>query len=209
MTWSVPDGAAHSECVEEYSPAIRRVCMAVDVEWAGGPGVRELAAARHRMSALITDMCHAAGFGTLPHCQQGAESGEVVVLPVGIDEPQTLTLIVTWLARALHQADAIGDGPRIRLRVAVHEGIAALEAGEFDGPAIRKAGWLLAARPLRAALASRPGANLAVLFSGRIHEDLGWFDGYLPPEEFTPVVVSDPSARTQETGWLLVPEGII
>jgi hypothetical protein len=195
--------------VDDYSPGIRRVCVAVDVERSSGHGNAELAAARHRMSALIADMCHSTRFCELPLYRQRAENGEVVMLPVGIDEPRTLTLLIGWLARALHLAEVDCDGPRMRLRVAVHEGITMLDAGEFDGPAIRKACWLLAARPLRAALASRPGANLAVLFSGRIHEDLGWLDQCLAPEEFTRVQLGEPSGLVGETCWLLVPEEII
>lgn len=177
--------------------------MAVDVEHHGEHGITERAAARRQLSALLADMCASPGFGELPMWQQSTGDGEVVLLPVGIDEPQTVTLVVNWLIRALHQANTAWEGPRVRLRVAVHEGITTLISGVFDGPAVRKTCRLVGALPLGAALARRPAADLAVLFSDRIYPDLG---EYLPTEGFTPVEVGDPAASSREVGWLLVPE---
>lgn len=182
--------------------------MAVDVERCDGPGGAELTAARRQMSALIADMCDFQAFDELPLCRQSAGDSEVVLLPVGIDEPRTVTVVMNWLVYALHQVNAAGGGPKVRLRVAVHEGITMLVAGVFDGPAVRKARWLLSASPLRAVLADQPGATMAVLFSDRIHADLGGFDGCLPPGEFTAVELDDLSAQAPEIGWLLVPKVI-
>jgi hypothetical protein len=180
--------------------------MAVDVERYSGHSGADLAAARRQLSALVADMCDAVGLDELLLCQQNVGDGEVVLLPVGIDEPRTLTLLVNWLSSALRLANAGWESPQVRLRVAVHEGITTLIAGVFDGPAVRKARRLLGALPLGAALAGQPMADLAVLFSDRIYADFGEFGRCLPPEEFTPVEVSDPAATSPELGWLLVPE---
>lgn len=188
--------------MDEYSPGIRRVCVAVDVD---DRDENSVTATGGRVSALVADMCDSAGIGELPVYRQPAGSGEVILLPVGIDEPRVVTLIVTWLARSLSEANTGRDGPRVRLRIAMHEGITKLVAGVFEGPAVRHVRRLVKAGPLRAALASQPGANVAVLLSDRIHADLGGFDECLPPEEFTEVEVGDSSARA-EIGWLLVPE---
>ncbi len=180
--------------------------MAVDVEQHSEHSAAELAAARRQLFALLADMCDSPGFDRLLLCKQSAGDGEVVLLPAGIDEPRTVTLLVNWLVRALPQSNAASEGPRVRLRVAVHEGITTLVAGVFGGPAVTKACRLLGARPLRTALARRRRANLAVLLSDRIYADLGGFDECLLPVEFTPVEVGDPAGSSPEVGWLLVPE---
>ena len=179
------------------------MCMAVDIEQYNERSMTEVAAARRQLSALLADLCESAEIGDLLPWQQSAGEGEVVVLPVGIDEPQTVTLLVNWLVHTLCKINGTWAGPHVRLRVAVHEGITTLMGGVFDGPAVKKAGRLLGAVPLSAALASTPTADLAVLFSDRIYADLGQ---YLPAEEVTSVEICDPAASSPEIGWLLVPE---
>jgi len=177
--------------------------MAVDVEQYS---VAEVTAARRQLSALLADLCEAPEFDDLLPCQQSAGDGEVVVLPVGIDEPRTVTLLVKWLVQALRQTNGGWAGPHVRLRVAVHEGITTLIGGVFDGPAVRKAFRLLGALPLSTALASKPMADLAVLFSDRVYADLDDYRKYLPPQQVTSVEIGDPAASSREVGWLLVPE---
>jgi len=192
--------------VDDNPPGIRRVCMAVGIEHYSERSVTEVAAARRQLSALVADLCASPEFDTLLPCQQRVGDGEVVVLPVGIDEPRTVTLLVKWLVQALRQTNGGWAGPHVRLRVAVHEGITTLIGGVFDGPAVRKAFRLLGALPLSTALASKPMADLAVLFSDRVYADLGDFGQYLPSEEVASVEICDPAATSQEVGWLLVPE---
>jgi hypothetical protein len=85
------------------------------------------------------------------------------------------------------------------------EGVTTLIGGVFDGPAVKKVCRLLRTRPLSTALASKPKADLAVLLSDRVYADLGDFGQYLPAEEVASVEICDPSASSQEVGWLLVP----
>jgi hypothetical protein len=180
--------------------------MAVDVAQYGEHSVAESAAARRQLSALLADLCESPEFDYLLPCRQNVGDGEVVVLPVGIDEPRTVTLLVNWLFHALCQTNGAWAGPHVRLRVALHEGITTLIGGVFDGPAVTKACRLLGAVPLSTALASKPMADLAVLFSDRIYADLGDFGQYLPAEEVAWVEICDPAAHPQEVGWLLIPE---
>jgi hypothetical protein len=180
--------------------------MAVDVEQYSEHSVTEVAAARRQLSMLLADLCGSAEFDDLLPYQQSVGDGEVVVLPVGIDEPRIVTLLVNWLVHALRRTNGARAGRHVRLRVAVHEGITTLIGGVFDGPAVKQACRLLGALPLSAALASKPMADLAVLFSDRIYADLGDFGRYLPSEEVASVEICDPAASSQEVGWLLVSE---
>jgi hypothetical protein len=177
--------------------------MAVDVARYREHSVAELATARAKVSELLADMCDAPVVDELLLYQQRADDGDVVLLPVGIDEPRTLTLLLNWLVGALRRANAGWQGPRVGLRVAVHEGITTLIAGVFDGPAVRKTCRLLGSGPLGTAVAHQPTANLVVLFSDRIYADLGEFGQDLPA---APVEVGDPAACSPEVGWLLVLE---
>ncbi len=194
---------------EYHFPGIRRACLAVEVTSEDGDSAAALVAARSRMSVLLAEMCESARFGELSLCRQRAHNGEVVLLPVGIDEPRTVALLITWFAHSLRQANAAWEGPETRLRMAVHEGITMLAAGVFDGPAVRHVRRLLDALPLSAALSDRPAASLAVLVSDRIHADLGGFDRCLAPEGFTRVEVGGSVAGAPETCWLLIPDEII
>lgn len=203
MTWSGYLCPRTVCFMDDNPPGIRRVCMAVDVEQYSEQGITEVAAARRQLSGLLADLCDSPEFDDLLPCQQSVSDGEVVVLPAGIDEPRTVTLLVNLLVHALYQSNGVWVWPHVRLRVAVHEGITTLIGGVFDGPAVKKACGLLGALPLSAALASKPMADLAVIFSDRIYADLG---EYLSPEEFTSVEISDPAASFREVGWLLVPE---
>jgi hypothetical protein len=196
--------------VDEYYPGIRRVCVAVEAESSAGPGVMAEAAARRDLSTLLTELCGSPTFMELSLSQQRMGRGGVLVFPVGIDEPRILTLLVRWLAGAVHRANSGWDGGRLRLKVAAHEGLTTLVAGVFDGPAVRRACALVTAPPLRTVLATAPATELAVLFSGRLRDDLGGFSWCLDPGDFAPVELpADPAAGAAESGWLLRPEAII
>jgi len=206
MTWFRHARFAHSGSVDDNLPGIRRVCVAVKVEHHRDHNAADVAAARRQLSRLLADLCMSPEFDDLLPYRQRAGDGEVVVLPVGIDEPRTMTSLVNWLVHALRRTNSGWVGRNVRLRVAVHEGITTLIGGVFDGPAVKKACTLLGALPLGAALASAPMADLAVLFSDRIYADLGDLGQCLPPEDVTSVEIGDPASRSREVGWLLVPE---
>jgi hypothetical protein len=196
--------------MEEYCPGIRRVCLAVEIASTAEHSAMEQAIARRDMSRLLTRLCESPTFVELSLSQQRTGSIELIILPVGIDEPRILTLLVRWLVRAVHRANNGWDGRRLRLKLAAHEGITTLVAGAFDGPAVREACALVTAAPLRAALAAAPAAELAVLFSGRLRDDLDGFDRCLDASEFIPIEFAvNTSAGKAESGWLLLPKAII
>jgi hypothetical protein len=193
--------------MEEYYPGIRRVCVAVEAEPSGGHSVMEHAIARRDMSRLLASLCGAPAFLELSLSQQRTGDSDVIVFPVGIDEPRILTLLVRWVTRAVYRANTGWDSRRLRLRMAAHEGVTTLVAGVFDGPAVLEARALVTAAPLRAVLAAAPSADLAVLFSSRLRDDLSGFDECLDVSDFTQLELQPrPGAGAEEPGWLLVPE---
>jgi hypothetical protein len=207
MMWTASGPMSTVSRVKEYYPGIRRVCVAVAAGPSVGPSTLEQAMARRNVSRLLTGLCGAPAFEELSLSQQAASGSEIIIFPVGIDEPLVLTLLVRWLARAVHQANTGWNGRRVRLTVAAHEGITTLVSGVFGGPAVLKACALVTAPPLRAALDAAPAADLAVLFSSRLRDDLDGFNRCLDLSDFTPVELEIGTANEAgEPGWLLVPE---
>lgn len=195
--------------VEDY-PGIRRVCVAIEAEPPAGNSVVERAIARQDMAVLLAGLCGSPAFLELSLSTQRIANSEVILFPVGIDEPRILTLLVQRLADAVRRANSGRDGRRLRLKVAVHEGITTLVAGVFGGPAVRRASALVTTPALHTLLAAAPSAELAVLFSGRLRDDLGGFHRCLNPGDFMPVEL--PAAITAgatESGWLLNPDSVI
>jgi hypothetical protein len=183
------------------SPGIRRVCVAVDIE---RHGAVELDSLQRRLSAAVADTCGSSDLERLLLHVQGGGAGEIVILPVGLDEPRAVALLVNGFFQAVGRINqASRDRARVRLRMAVHEGITTLRSGVFVGRAVATTYRLLGVPQLRAALASHPHANLAVIFSDRIFEDLGSFDHWLPTDKFRRVEIDG-----REGGWILVPERV-
>jgi hypothetical protein len=193
------------------SPGIRRLCVAVGAAeplvLSGG----ERAALERRVSLLLDDLCVAPDLEQLQLFRQPASvarTGEVILLPVGIDEPMVVTLVIGWLQEALRRVNAErpGDRPRaIRLRMAVDEGLTFVAERQFGGPAVAKAGRLLAASALRTALAANPGSDMAVLLSDQVVAGLSDFGRHLPAGELTRVEIAGSAGPWPDVAWLLVP----
>jgi len=151
--------------------------------------------------------CSSSGLDRMLLNSRDSGDGEVALLPVGIDEPRAVALLVDGLFEALHRINGpLNGNSRIRLRMAVHEGITILAAGGFAGHAVVKTRRLLDSRPLRAALAGSPHADLAVLLSDQVFEDVGRF-GHprLPADRFQRVEVDNPPGEFCDIGWIYVP----
>jgi hypothetical protein len=162
------------------------------------------------MAAVIATTCQTSGLDRLL-AQPGAGDAVILLLPAGIDEPLAVTSLVTGLVWALRQANTRpAGGPaleekRVRLRMAVHEGITILAAGSFAGRAVAKTCRLLGSPALRAALARSPRADLAVMLSDQVFEDISGFDRSLPLGDCERVEIEDPDGGASDVGWVFVP----
>jgi hypothetical protein len=170
----------------------------------------EAAAVQRQLSTALAEACRSSGLDRMLLNSRGHGGGEVALFPVGIDEPRAVAALVDGLSCALHRINGLRSGsarPRLRLKVAVHEGITVLAASGFAGHAVAKTCQLLDSPPLRAALASNPRASLAVMLSDRVFEDTSQF-GHprLPAERFERVEIDDPLKGSAGTGWIYVPD---
>lgn len=193
--------------MNDIPPGIRRVCAAVGVEPRREGGERELESLRRQMAGAIVEACSSPGLERILLCRQSDGDVEIVVLPAGIDEPCIVAALVNGLIDVLRRINMpLNGGDRVRLRMAVHEGITMLTGSGFAGRAVAKACRMLSAPPLLAALARSPKSDFAVMLSDPVFEDIGSFDRSLPLDRFERVEISGAVAEFREVGWIFVPQ---
>lgn len=154
-------------------PAFRRaVLVAVDVMgYSRGDDRQQMDVQRDLLRALqwASDR---AGVSRERWDRHPAGDGELAVLPPDVPEPRVVDQFVHQLSRALAQRNADHrSGPRLRLRLAIHHGIAAPADNGFAGQGAVAVSRLVDCEPLRAALRSS-GADLAVVVSGPVFNDV-------------------------------------
>jgi hypothetical protein len=90
--------------------------------------------------------------------------------------------------------------------MAVHEGLVELGRDGFGGRAIAKTCGLANSAELHAELASTPAANLIVLPSERVFDDMSESDrSALSVGQFQRVEIGDPfSSSRPDVGWILL-----
>jgi hypothetical protein len=179
--------------MDDKPPGIRRLCVAYGIESPSEGGRDENIAAEQRGAKAFTDVCASMGLDRMLIDRH--KSGQIGVLPVGIDEPRVVSSLVEGLMSAL-------AGLNVRLRLAVNEGVTTLTTGGFGGNAIAKVRRLAESAPLRSALAEHPQACLAVLLSAPVFEDIG---PRLPADQFRPVEIASPGQARHDIAWIFVP----
>jgi hypothetical protein len=188
-------------------PGIRRMCIALA---AGAPAGCDAAGAHRalaRGSAALGNACRSAGLDRVLVDAEHADDTEVALLPAGIDEPRAVAALVSSLAGELRRTnDSCGEDLRVRLRLVVDEGVTILTAGGFAGRAVDRARRLASAPPLRAAFDAHPGADLIVLLSGPVYDDVTQFsDGCLPPGRLQRAEVPGVAGGYGDIAWIYVP----
>lgn len=138
---------------------------------------------------------------------RSADDMQVAVLPAGIDEPGAIASLVNALLTALHDLNSADSAPRVRLRMAVHEGLTILAAQGFTGRAVTTTRRLADCKPLRQALAANPDADLAVILSSQVFDDVSQFsDPLLPADRFQRADVTHLPDGHGAVGWIYVPQ---
>ncbi len=193
--------------MNEETPGIRRLCVAVDLERCSGSDDGGVEVLRMRLSSVLWEACALAGLDRMLLNTPGTGKGEVALLPVGIDEPRVLSALVDALIQVLRRINTpLNDGSRVRLRVAVHEGITILIGNAFAGNAVVKTCRLRDSTPLHLALTRNPHADLAVLLSEEVFEDVARFDQLrLPVDLFQRVEVGHQAKNNRDVGWIFIP----
>lgn len=216
--------------MQDSAPAIRRLCIAVDVvpqpEAAVGgraagraagrrPAAREPGAAEPSpdpspgppldsaqvLSAVLTEASRRADLDRGLWCRPPDGPGEVAVLPPGIDEDRVVVDVIRELqavvrGRVRSGAEVAGS----RLCVAVHQGITRTTETGYSGRAVLWTRRLLAAA---AGHGPRVAANLALIFSAELFEDLTHDERpVLRRADFRPVLVAGEDPGASLRAWL-------
>ena len=189
------------------SPGIRRLCMAVDLEHYSlrdNPGQVE---AQRLLVQLLKEASDSAGLDRIYWDTQPTGDGEVALLPPGVDEARVIADFVHELRIALYQRNRIlGADARLRLRVALHQGITHLAENGFGGSAVVVVCRLLNSRELKAALKDNPAADLVLIVSDQLYRDIvehNYRD--LRADSFTKVHVRDRAKSFEADAWIHVP----
>ncbi|MFI6579233.1 hypothetical protein ACIBFB_25895 [Nocardiopsis sp. NPDC050513] len=189
------------------SPGIRRMCVFGD---ARSYSTRDALGQIEVQRALTTGLgtaCERARIDRAHWIRQEQGDGELALLPPGIDEAWTLNGLVRELRAWLyHYNRDRNDEARLRVRLAVHEGIVYAADNGFAGEAVVTLTRLCNASAAKQALTDNPRADLVVIVSERIFNDVVSQNLHeLLADDFSEVRVDDPAKGFRERAWVALP----
>lgn len=183
----------------------RRICLAADIEQYSRfdtPGQRT---AQAQLARMLRAAAERSGLDHGTWSVQPQGDMEFAVLPTGTSEQVVLGEYVTYLAAELGGYNATRrPTERMRLRLAVDSGVAAIAALGFSGPAPIAVARYLNAPEVKRALAAAGSASLAVVISDRLYQDVVRlrFHGH-DPEQYRRIHVEQKGFAAY--GWVRLP----
>jgi hypothetical protein len=190
-------------------PGIRRLCCAYDVEKYSVRTHQGQLAVQQRLARVIKAACAAAALGPDDYRIQPQGDGGLLLLPTGgdVDEPLLIALLLRTMEselRAVNDGAAAGD--RVRMRVALHEGVVYDGSNGYAGDAVIEVCRMCEAEPVKRALARAPLADLVLVASDGLYRGVLRHGGHgLPAGEFDAI-----SVRVKEFSancWLYISGG--
>lgn len=183
----------------------RRLCVAADMERYGRLDTPGQDAAQAELVRLLVEAAARSGLDRGEWARQAQGDQEFAVLPQSTPEEVVLTDFVGHLAACLRRRNTFVKTRNVmRLRLAVDSGVAVPAALGHAGPAPVAVARHLNAPQLRKVLAALPGADLGVVVSDRLYQDVvrSRIRG-LDPELYARVHLSHKEFRGY--GWIHVP----
>lgn len=171
----------------------RHLCLAVDAKGYGGRDNVSQYDVQRDLPIALAEASEAAGLDRSVWWKQPQGDGEIAVLPPGQPEPRVVDDFVRELdaSLALLNHEKRQD-VRLRLRVAIHFGVAYEAPSGFAGDAIVVTARLLASKELHRALDASPEADMVVALSDRVYADtVLQRHTSLQPSQFARVEVSE------------------
>jgi hypothetical protein len=182
----------------------RKLCVAVDLQSYGRQDDREQAELQHALVRLLDQAADAARLDRTAWTKQGKGDEELALIPLGANEPRVVDDFVRHLDAALHRFNRNrADHAQMRLRMAIHQGVAYPADNGFAGKGVVVVSRLLNCAAIRAAL-ELPSGHLAVILSRTVFEDLV-VEGHtsLRPEQLDQVRVTE--KEYIEDAWVYKP----
>ncbi|OON72446.1 hypothetical protein [Streptomyces tsukubensis] len=182
----------------------RRLCLAADVEQYSRLDTRTQSAVQSELVRMLDEAAALAGLDRTTWTRQPQGDLEFAVLPDATQEDDVLGPFVHHLAVRLGDRNARPAAQRVRLRMAVDSGVVVDAALGHAGPAPVAVARYVNAPQLRAVLATLTAADLAVMVSDRLYQDVVCYGRWdLDPAQYVRAHV-----RVKEFsgyGWIRVP----
>ena len=187
-----------------HSTPHRRLCLAADMEQYSRLDTRTQSAVQYDLVRLLDEAATQTGLDRAAWARQPQGDQEFAVLPEATPEAIVLGPFVHHLAACLSALNARPDRPRVRLRMAIDTGVVAHAALGHAGPAPVAVARYVNAPQLKAVLTALTSADLGVIVSDRLYQDVVRF-GHpdLDPAQYVRAHV-----RVKEFcgyGWIRVP----
>jgi hypothetical protein len=191
------------------TPGIRRLFVGVGFRPSPSWTAPEQLTAQRWLSETLTAMWDRARVKRELCERLPTEDGELLLLPPGIDEPSVVASLLTGtseqIAQANRRAEAQGSGIRLRIRMALSEGVSHEADFGHAGPPVVALRSMLASQVLRRALDSDPAATLAVAISDQVfQETVAQRYSGLDPQAFHPVSLEDSAKDLVIDAWIFV-----
>ncbi|MER5525749.1 hypothetical protein ABT075_14225 [Streptomyces sp. NPDC002677] len=150
----------------------RRLCLAADVEQYSRLDTRAQSAVQSELVRMLDEAATLTGLDRAAWTRQPQGDLEFAVLPEATPEAAVLGPFVHHLAIRLGDRNARPAAQRVRLRMAVDTGVVADAALGHAGPAPVAVARYVNASQLRTVLATLTAADLAVIVSDRLYQDV-------------------------------------
>jgi hypothetical protein len=195
---------------EPPAPGIRRLCLASDLHQYSRLDGDGQALAQKALSNVLAAAKRATGLSPVCWHTQASGDGEMAVLPPGINEREMIQRYVVGLRQALAEENRFRTADtRLRLRVAVHEGVIRLAEQGFAGRAAVLVNRLLDSAPVREALVADTETDLALIVSQPIYDDHVGDDHHdFAASSFRQVHISAPAKDFRTYAWLWVSQDV-
>lgn len=169
MAWHPPVGPGD----EPHQDITRRLCLAADIEQYSRFDTPDQLIAQAQLARVLRAAAAHSGLDHATWSTQPQGDLEFAVLPPDTPEHLVLGEYVTHLAAELGAYNATRrPAGRMRLRLAIDIGVADTAALGFSGPAPIAVARYLNAPDLKQALATAETANLAVVVSDQLYQDV-------------------------------------
>lgn len=157
-----------------FTPPVntRSLCCAVDARNYSSLTAADQYGLQRDLAALLAFAADEAGLARVSWNRQDGGDGELALLPPEQSESRLIDDFVRELDAALYRYNRVRlPEARLRLRVAIHFGVAFVGAMGYPGPAAVVVSRLLASHPLKQALETVVAADLVVGLSDNVYQD--------------------------------------
>jgi hypothetical protein len=204
MLAAMPTSRGAAMTAEAAGHGVRRMCLAFDLERYSAGSDADQVEKQRAMMAMVRAACERGSLERADWLTQEQGDGELAALPPSIDEARVITALWREFREGLHRYNRHANaGARLRMRVAVHEGMTYIGENGFAGTAINTVCRLRDCHEAKDALSGTDG-DLVLIASDRIYEDVvcGYDALDLPASAFVETLIDIPDKGFRATAYI-------